>query len=165
MKAWQLATVVLLLTVVVTGPPEDERVVLARRVVVEVADVPGRGGHLDLDDKGREVGAQDQRGLGVVDHAPHIGHADRGRLERLCMVNDLIRFDDRGRIAEGLLVVRPGVGTLVASPPRQPDDLREQILEGDAERLVIESRAAGLPLRSLLAAIRRHWIGTVRRAS
>ena len=67
-------------------------------------------------------------------------------------------------IAEGLLAVRPGVGTIVTSPPQRSDDLRDRILDVDAERLVVESKAAGLPLRALLAAIRRHWTGMIRRA-
>jgi hypothetical protein len=38
---------------------------------------------------------------------------------------------------------------------------RRTILEQDAERLVIEARRAGLPLKDLVAAIRRHWSGTL----
>jgi GntR family transcriptional regulator len=68
-------------------------------------------------------------------------------------------------IAEGFLAVRQGVGTIVTSRPQPSDDLREQILDVDAERLVIESKAAGLSLRALLAAVRRHWTGMIRRAS
>ena len=67
-------------------------------------------------------------------------------------------------IAEGFLTVRQGVGTIVTSRPQQSDDLRDQILDVDAEHLVVESKAAGLPLRALLAAIRRHWTGMIRRA-
>ena len=68
-------------------------------------------------------------------------------------------------IAEGFLTVRQGVGTIVTSRPQQSDDLREKVLDVDAERLVVESKAAGLSLRALLAAIRRHWTGMIRRAS
>ena len=68
-------------------------------------------------------------------------------------------------IAEGFLTVRQGVGTIVTSRAQQSDDLRDQILDVDAERLVVASKAAGLPLRALLAAIRRHWTGMIRRAS
>jgi GntR family transcriptional regulator len=58
---------------------------------------------------------------------------------------------------EGLLVVRPGIGTIVAGPKSGSAGARKTILEHDAERLVVDARHAGLSLEQLLVAIRRHW--------
>jgi hypothetical protein len=60
-----------------------------------------------------------------------------------------------------LLAVRPGIGTVVAESRAGGSAARRTILEQDAERLVIESRRAGIPLKDLMAAIKRHWSGTV----
>ena len=58
---------------------------------------------------------------------------------------------------QGLLVVRPGIGTVVGGPRGGGAHARKTILDGDAERLVVEARHAGLTLDQLLQAIRRHW--------
>ena len=66
-------------------------------------------------------------------------------------------------IERGLLVVRPGIGTVVsAAPPATAAD-RRSILDEEAERLVVEARRAGLSLQDLLASIRAHWTRTTRR--
>jgi GntR family transcriptional regulator len=62
---------------------------------------------------------------------------------------------------EGLLAVRPGIGTVVAESRSGGSAARRAILERDAERLVIEARRAGIPLKELVAAIKRHWSGTL----
>jgi GntR family transcriptional regulator len=62
---------------------------------------------------------------------------------------------------EGLLVVRPGIGTVVSESSSGSSVARRTILLHDSERLVIEARRAGVPLTDLLAAIRRHWSGTL----
>ena len=62
---------------------------------------------------------------------------------------------------EGLLAVRPGIGTVVAESRAGGSAARRTILEQDAERLVVEARRAGVPLKELIAAIRRHWSGTL----
>ena len=64
---------------------------------------------------------------------------------------------------EGLLVVRPGIGTVVDEPRLPGVAERRATLEQEAERLVVQARRAGIPLRDLLAAIRRHWSGTLDR--
>ena len=64
---------------------------------------------------------------------------------------------------EGLLVVRPGIGTLVADAPSGGTSARRAILENDTERLVIQARRAGIALKDLVAAIKRHWSGTLTR--
>jgi DNA-binding transcriptional regulator YhcF (GntR family) len=58
---------------------------------------------------------------------------------------------------EGLLVVRPGIGTVVGGPKSGSAAARRTILNHDAERLVVDARHAGLSLEQLLQAIRRHW--------
>jgi len=67
-------------------------------------------------------------------------------------------------IADGILVVRPGVGTIVADESRGLRTGRRQSVEDDVERIVIESKRAGLSLQELLAAVRRQWGRIVRRA-
>jgi DNA-binding transcriptional regulator YhcF (GntR family) len=59
--------------------------------------------------------------------------------------------------AQGLLVVHPGIGTVVGGPKGGGATARRTILEQDAERLVVDARHAGLTLDQLLQAIRRHW--------
>jgi GntR family transcriptional regulator len=61
---------------------------------------------------------------------------------------------------EGLLSVRPGIGTVVGEPRSPRPAARRATLEDEAERLVVQARRAGVPLRDLLAAIKRHWSGT-----
>ena len=62
---------------------------------------------------------------------------------------------------EGLLVVRTGIGTFVSESSSGGSAARRTILQHDSERLVIEARRAGVPLADLIAAIRRHWSGTL----
>ena len=62
---------------------------------------------------------------------------------------------------EGLLVVRPGIGTIVAGSRAADAAARRAILEHEAERLVIQASHAGVRLKDLVAAIRRHWTGTL----
>jgi GntR family transcriptional regulator len=61
---------------------------------------------------------------------------------------------------EGLLIVRPGIGTVVDEPRSPRPAARRATLEDEAERLVVQARRAGIPLRDLLAAIKRHWSST-----
>src|SRR4029453_18590845 len=56
-------------------------------------------------------------------------------------------------IEQGLLVVRPGVGTVVAGGGPAPVAARRLLLEDDAERLVVEAKRAGLSLQDVVAAI------------
>jgi DNA-binding transcriptional regulator YhcF (GntR family) len=60
-------------------------------------------------------------------------------------------------IEQGLLVVRPGIGTVVADGRPMPAAERRILLEDEAERLVVEAKRAGLSLQDVVAAIRRHW--------
>ena len=55
---------------------------------------------------------------------------------------------------EGLLAVRPGVGTVISEAATGG---RQAMPDDEIERLVILVRRAGLTLQDLLAAVRRHW--------
>jgi GntR family transcriptional regulator len=58
---------------------------------------------------------------------------------------------------QGLLLVRPGIGTVVGGPKGGGLAARKSILEDQTERIVVDARHAGLSLDQLLHAIRRHW--------
>jgi GntR family transcriptional regulator len=59
--------------------------------------------------------------------------------------------------AEGLLEVRPGIGTIVAEPPHGDFAARSNLLKNDLERVVVEAKRAGLKLEDLTAALSYHW--------
>ena len=58
---------------------------------------------------------------------------------------------------QGLLTVRPGIGTVVATLRPGNAAQRKLVLESDTERMVVDARQAGLSLQQLVQAIRRHW--------
>ena len=62
-----------------------------------------------------------------------------------------------------VLEVRPGIGTVVLGESGSGTAERRAVLEQHAERLVVDSRRAGLSLQDVVAAIRRHWARTIRR--
>ena len=68
-------------------------------------------------------------------------------------------------VDEGLLIVRPGVGTLVSDPARADAPARRAVLEDEAERLVVNAKRKAIGLADLLAAIRRHWSRTMRKGA
>ena len=59
--------------------------------------------------------------------------------------------------AEGLLEVKPGIGTIVAEPPVGNSASRSSLLKNDLERIVVEAKRAGLKLEDLTAALSYHW--------
>lgn len=65
-------------------------------------------------------------------------------------------------IGDGLLEVRPGIGTVVSSAVQRPEGEAE--LDEDVEHLVIEARRAGMTLQQLITTVREHWARTSRRA-
>jgi GntR family transcriptional regulator len=67
-------------------------------------------------------------------------------------------------VDEGLLAVRPGIGTVVSDPGRADASVRRTVLEHQAERLVVDARRHGVGLAELVAAIRRHWSRTIGKA-
>lgn len=60
-------------------------------------------------------------------------------------------------LAEGLLEVHVGVGTVVAQlPPATPLE-RARLLKSEVEQLVVEAKRLGLELNDVQDALARHW--------
>jgi len=49
---------------------------------------------------------------------------------------------------EGLLEVRPGIGTVVAQPPSTPRSERTRLLRADVEQLTVEAIRLGVSLEN-----------------
>ena len=60
-------------------------------------------------------------------------------------------------VAEGLLEVRPGIGTVVANGAPVSPEAKRALLKQDAERLVVEAKCLSLGLDELLTAVEDHW--------
>jgi GntR family transcriptional regulator len=60
-------------------------------------------------------------------------------------------------VTDGLLEVRPGVGTAVAAVPAPSKSERRQLLGDDVERLVVDAKMLSLDLTDVLGAIEAHW--------
>ena len=58
---------------------------------------------------------------------------------------------------EGLLEVRPGIGTVVAVPPSGTRGARSRLLGPEVERLTVEAKKLGLTLQEVEDAVARHW--------
>jgi GntR family transcriptional regulator len=60
-------------------------------------------------------------------------------------------------LAEGLLEVHVGMGTVVAQlPPATPSE-RARLLSSEVEQLVVEAKRLGLDLDDVQDALARHW--------
>ena len=59
--------------------------------------------------------------------------------------------------AEGLLEVRPGIGTVVLQPPPVRRSERSRLLGREVEQLTVEAKKLGLTLDDLHAAIDENW--------
>jgi GntR family transcriptional regulator len=59
--------------------------------------------------------------------------------------------------AEGLLEVRPGIGTVVAAAPTPRRRDRERLLARDVEQLVVEARRIGMTAGELGELISEQW--------
>ncbi len=60
-------------------------------------------------------------------------------------------------VGEGLLEVRPGIGTVVAAAPTPSKADRQQLLTDDVERLVVDARMLALDLDDVVAALELQW--------
>ena len=60
-------------------------------------------------------------------------------------------------IAEGLLEVQVGVGTVVAAPRPSTAAARAQLLKGELEQLIVEAMKLGMELDNVLEAVSQHW--------
>lgn len=60
-------------------------------------------------------------------------------------------------VSDGLLEVRPGLGTVVAELPASTAAERAALLKKEVEQLVVEAKRLGLDLEEVTGAIERHW--------
>jgi GntR family transcriptional regulator len=60
-------------------------------------------------------------------------------------------------IGEGLLEVRVGVGTVVASLPASTAPERSRLLKQELEQLVVEAKKLGMELDDVVRALSQHW--------
>jgi len=60
-------------------------------------------------------------------------------------------------VAEGLLEVRIGTGTVVATPGPSSAADRSRLLEGELEQLAVEAKKIGLDLSDVQDALAQHW--------
>jgi len=60
-------------------------------------------------------------------------------------------------LTEGLLEVRPGIGTVVAAPSSSTAAERGNLLKNELEQLVVEAKKIGLELSDVTAAVVEHW--------
>jgi GntR family transcriptional regulator len=64
---------------------------------------------------------------------------------------------------ERLLVVRPGIGTVVGDTPAVSRERRKELVD-EVERLVVEAKRTALTLQQVLALVREQWSRTSKRA-
>lgn len=60
-------------------------------------------------------------------------------------------------VLSGLLEIRPGEGSVVATRPQATRGERTQLLEEQVEQLVVESKRLGIELQDLQEAVDKHW--------
>jgi DNA-binding transcriptional regulator YhcF (GntR family) len=60
-------------------------------------------------------------------------------------------------IQERWLEVHPGVGTVVAVPPKARIGDRQRLLQEEVEQLVVEARRVGVRLQDVIEAISSEW--------
>jgi GntR family transcriptional regulator len=60
-------------------------------------------------------------------------------------------------VAEGLLEVRSGIGTVVAPLPGANRADRARLLASQVEQLVVQARCLGLALEEVQSAVEGHW--------
>jgi len=60
-------------------------------------------------------------------------------------------------ISEGLLEVRPGIGTIVGKKPKATPQQRSELLGQDVEHLVVEAKKLRLEVGDVTRAVEQHW--------
>lgn len=60
-------------------------------------------------------------------------------------------------VAEGLIEVHPGLGTVVAERSPSTPAERGNLLKKELEQLVVEAKKLGLDLEQVTQAVTRHW--------
>jgi GntR family transcriptional regulator len=68
-------------------------------------------------------------------------------------------------IGEGLLIVHPGIGTVVGEGRPGSISARRQVVDDHAERFVVNARRAGLSLQEVIDAVRQQWKRLLNKAS
>lgn len=64
-------------------------------------------------------------------------------------------------IQERWLEMMPGIGTVVAGPPRRLTDTKKELLTHEVSRLIAEAKRVGVDLEEVIQAIRRNWTRVV----
>ena len=62
-------------------------------------------------------------------------------------------------VGEGLLEVRPGIGTVIGASPEPSPRARRALLGRELERLAVEAKKLSLALPEVVAALEEHWRG------
>jgi GntR family transcriptional regulator len=60
-------------------------------------------------------------------------------------------------VNQGLLEVKPGIGTVVAHTPMSSPEQRSHLLKQEVERLVVEAKRLSLDLKDVLKSVQQHW--------
>jgi GntR family transcriptional regulator len=60
-------------------------------------------------------------------------------------------------VQERWLIVQPGLGTLVAQPPKARSGDRRRLLDNDVEKLVVEAIRVGATLDDVLSSVADQW--------
>jgi GntR family transcriptional regulator len=60
-------------------------------------------------------------------------------------------------VGEGLLQVKPGIGTIVADARPSTREQRRELLGEQVERVVVEARGLQLEMQDVIEAIEQHW--------
>lgn len=58
---------------------------------------------------------------------------------------------------EGLLTIKPGIGTVIADARPASAAQRKDLLGGEVERLVVEAQKLHLDCEDLVQAVKQHW--------
>lgn len=59
---------------------------------------------------------------------------------------------------EGLIVVMPGTGTVVAERPAGAAAEQSRLLETEVEQLAVEAKRLGMSLEQVIGALESHWV-------
>jgi len=60
-------------------------------------------------------------------------------------------------INDGVLEVRPGIGTIITEPPELDQRAKQALVETELERIVVEAKRHGLSFGQLTEALKQHW--------
>jgi len=60
-------------------------------------------------------------------------------------------------ISQGMLEVKPGIGTIVGKNPKATPQQRSELLGEDVEHLVVEAKKLRLGVEDVTRAVEQHW--------